>query len=152
MIYLQSVRSGRVAETSLVAQSYKHMAPFYAIQLAKAVEKMGLQLDAVVSPPSNRSDAAVYRRAVVKQTGALDMTDGFSRKGKVRAAAASSMSEMIEEFEYKTLGRELEIKSLLIVDELAASGKTCAALLHQLRGAGLTTDCKIAVAVAAWLK
>ena len=150
MIYLQSVRSGKLDHTSLVAQSYKSMAKIYARQLARAVVNIELRFDAVV-PPSKRSDVDVYRNAVVERLGVRDMTNGFSRKGMASAATASSVSEMIEEFDYVAFDGESEIKSLLIVDESVASGKTYAAVLHHLREAGLTRDCKITVATAAWL-
>lgn len=151
MIYLQSVRSGKLDHTSLVAQSYKSMAKIYARQLARAVVNIELRFDAVVVPPSKRSGVDVYRNAVVERLGVRDMTNGFSRKGMASAATASSVSEMIEEFDYVAFDGESEIKSLLIVDELVASGKTYAAVLHHLREAGLTRDCKITVATAAWL-
>jgi hypothetical protein len=151
MIYLQGVRSGGLDDTSLVAQAYKNMAPIYAGQLAGVVGNLEPRFDAVVAPPSKRSDIDVYRNAVVERTGARDLTSGFSRKGKASAATASSLNEMIEEFDYAALGGESEIKSLLIVDESVASGKTYAAVLHHLREAGLMRDCKITVAAAAWL-
>ena len=68
-----------------------------------------------------------------------------------RAATASSVSDMVEEFNYKAGGDEVEIESLLIVDEFVASGKTCAAVLHHLRAVRLKEKCKITVAAAAWL-
>ena len=150
MIYLQSVRSGRLNDSSLVAQSYGNMAQIYAGQLATELRNLQRRFDAVVAPPSNRSDGNVYRNSIIAETGARDITDRFSRKGMARAATASSVSDMVEEFNYKAGGDEAEIESLLIVDESVASGKTCAAVLHHLRTVRLKEKCKITVAAAAW--
>ena len=49
------------------------------------------------------------------------------------------------------LDTSLEFKSLVIVDESLASGRTVAAMLHHLRQAGLPKDCVVYVAVAAYL-
>jgi uracil phosphoribosyltransferase len=80
-----------------------------------------------------------------------DLTARFSRNGKIRAAAASSVEEVRDEFNYQSVGDESEIKSLLIIDESLASGRTVAAVLDHLRSVGLPKDCIIYVAVAAWL-
>lgn len=56
---------------------------------------------------------------------------------------------MIEEFIYEARGKEPSIRSLLVIDESFASGKSVAALLHHLREAGLPTDAEITIAVCA---
>lgn len=147
LIYLHSVRTGRVTEP--VEKLYKTMAPFHAGRLAQSVTP---SFDAIVSPPSERADAEVYRNALIGKPGALDLTDRFSRKGNVKASTASSIQEVVDEFDYAAQGDESEINSLLIVDESVASGKTVAAVLEHLRRAGLPGDCKIMVAAPAWLK
>ena len=151
MIYLQSVRSGRLSKDLLLPQEYKTMAPIYANHLVAAFGNTST-FDAVVSPPSGRDDAQVYRLALLTKFAARDLTKGFSRKNLTRAATACSLAEMVDEFEYKAEGGESELRSLLVVDEFVASGSTIASVLHHLRKAGLSKDCKITAAVAAWLR
>ena len=151
MIYLQSIRSGRIEDGSLTAQAYRAMAPTFARQLAAEVHN-GTQFDAVVSPRSSRADAVVYRETILRDSNVPDVTGRFSRKNKVNAATASSLDEVIDEFVYVPNGIEAGIKSLLIVDDSVASGNTIAAVLHHLREAGLPNDCAITVAAPAWLK
>jgi hypothetical protein len=74
MIYLQAVRSGRMREDSLAAQHYKAMARTHAGTLAELVKDNGPAFDAVVSPPSKRCDAAMYRNAIVGSPGSRDLT------------------------------------------------------------------------------
>jgi pyrimidine operon attenuation protein/uracil phosphoribosyltransferase len=148
---LQAVRSGRLAEGSATAQTYKSMERFHASSLAKMVKHSVPEFDTVVSPPSKRSDADVYRNEIVTRAGSRDLTARFSRKGKINAANASSFEEVVDEFEYQFGGDETETKSLLIVDESFASGRTVASVLDHLRKAGLPGDCAVYVAVAAWL-
>jgi Phosphoribosyl transferase domain len=151
MIYLQAVRSGRMAGNSPAAQTYKAMARTHARKLAKLVKDKVPAFDALVSPPSKRSDAAVYRNEIVRPAGSRDLTARFSRKGKINAADVSSVEEVVNEFDYQSAGDESDTKSLLIVDESLASGRTVVAVLDHLRRAGLSKNCIVYVAVAAWL-
>ncbi len=154
MIYLQSIRSGRLNEGSDTATSYRNMACFYARLLADEVHDK-TKFDSVVSPPSTRADAMVYRESILESilpnSNVPDLSGGFSRKERAKAASASSLEEIVDEFVYKADGHEATIESLLIVDDSIASGKTIAAMLHHLRKAGLPLDCMITVAVPAWL-
>lgn len=151
MIYLQSMRSGRMKEDSLAARGYKGMARVHAGRLADLVRDKVPPFDAVVSPPSKRADADVYRNEIVKGIAVRDLTPGFSRKGKISAGTASSVAEVVDEFDYQPAGGESDIKSLLIVDESVSSGRTIAAVLDHLRRTGLSNDCIVCIAAAAWL-
>jgi hypothetical protein len=99
MIYLQGVRSGQMKEDSLAAQTYKGKARIYAGKLADIVmEDKVPAFDAVVSPPSKRSDADVYRNELITRADLRDLTARFSRNGQIRAAAASTVEEVRDEF------------------------------------------------------
>ena len=150
LIYLHSIRTGRVTETVDIV--YKSMAPVHAVRLAQSLIEVKSGFDAIVSPPSERSDAELYRMTLIECTGARDLSDRFSRKGKVKASTTSSAQEVIDEFDYSAQGDGSEINSLLIIDESVASGKTIVAILEHLRRAGLPLDSKIVVAAPAWLK
>lgn len=151
LIYLQSIRSGRVDEDSLIARIYRNLLVRFAMLLAAEV-KARISFDAVVSPPSSRTDADPYREAILRDAKCLDLSPRFSRIGKTRAATAKSLEEVFAEFQYKPAGDEGSIKSLLIVDDSVASGSTIAALLHHLRKAGLPSNSVITAAAPALLQ
>jgi predicted amidophosphoribosyltransferase len=142
---------GPVDEKSDMAVEYHAMESFYGQQLAALVGSEVPDLDAVVSPPSSRPDATPYRNAVLRERSAHDLTHNFSRKGKVKVGNNdTTLQQAVDEMIYTRDGRESGLKSLLIVDESIASGKTVAAVLHHLRTAGLSKECK--VTVVAWAR
>ena len=150
--YLNAVRMGPVDEESGVAREYHSMENIYGEMLAAAVAQKASDFDAVVSPPSSRQDADPYRRAVLRRNKlAADLTNNFSRKGEVRVGQDGiTLEQAINEIIYVSDGNESRVRSLLIVDESVASGKTVAALLHHMRNAGLSSECR--VTVATWAK
>jgi hypothetical protein len=149
--YLNAARMGPVDEKSSMAVEYHAMESFYGLQLAAQVEGEVPDFDAVVSPPSSRPDANPYRNAVLRGRIAHDLTPNFLRKGKVKVGQNDTTFEQaIDEMIYTGDGTESGVKSLLIVDESIASGKTVAAVLHHLRTAGLSKECK--VTVVAWAR
>lgn len=151
LIYLQSIRSRAVDENSTIATIYRGLLLRFTMLLAGEA-KAQIQFDTVISPPSSRNDADPYREAVLRQARVPDLSSRFSRNGSTRSATATSLEEMCAEFEYKAGGDEASIKSLLIVDESVASGRTIAAMLCHLRKAGLPRDCVITVAAPAFLQ
>jgi hypothetical protein len=149
--YLNFVRMGPVDEQSNIALQYHAMEPHYARELAGQVEREVPDFDAVVSPPSSRPDANKYREAVLRSRNVRDLTFHFSRKGKVKVGHKdTTLEQAIDEINYAPDRMESNIKSLLIIDESIASGKTVAAILHHMREAGLPKGCK--VTVVAWAR
>jgi hypothetical protein len=151
MIYLQSVRSGLIKEDSLTAKGYLNMAPHYANQLADALGIGDPPFDAGVMPPSVRNDAEVYFKEVVRRTNIRDLSQGFSRKGTAKSETSQSVEKIIAEFSYSTISVEECSRSLLIIDDSVASGRTICAVLAHLRQAGLPRDCSVMVAAPVWL-
>jgi hypothetical protein len=145
--YLNAVRMGPVDENSDMAVEYLKMKTHWARQLAAQVKNEISDFDAVVSPPSSRpDDANAYRAAVLHHSNARDLTSNFSRRGKVKVGLnGTSLEQAIDEMVYTSDGTELDIKSLLIVDESIASGKTVAAILHRMQKAGLPKECKVTI-------
>lgn len=100
-----------------------------------------------MSPPSSRDDAQPYLEAILERMKTAPLKGTFSRKGKKKATDAGTVEEMVEEFDYKAGGDETDLKSVIIVDETLATGKTIAATLKHLRNAGMPQGCRIAIAV-----
>jgi hypothetical protein len=149
MICLQSIRSGLMTEEHDLAKTYHRYERYYARDLAVLLKN--LNFDAIVSPPSTHPDVKVYLKALRKRK-ILDLSGRFSRNGITKAATADFLRDLIDEFKYSASGDESKIKSLLIVDDLVASGNTIAAVLDHLEKAGLPDDCQITVAAPVWLK
>jgi hypothetical protein len=146
--YLNAARMGPVDEKSNMAVEYHAMERLYSLELAAQVKGEVPDFDAVVSPPSSRPDANPYREAVLCARRAQDLTSHFSRMGKVKVGHNdTTLAQAIDEMIYTRDGTESGIKSLLIVDESIASGKTVAAVLHHMRKAGLPKGCKVTVVV-----
>lgn len=149
--YLNAARMGPVDETSHMAVEYHATKRFYGAELAAQVKGEVSDFDAVVSPPSSRPDANPYREAVLRDSSAHDLTSHFLRKGKIKVGHKDiTLEQAIDEMIYTGDGTESGIKSLLIVDESIASGKTVAAVLHHMRKAGLPKGCKLTV--VAWAR
>jgi hypothetical protein len=145
--YLNGVRMGLVKEDSLIATAYHNQKQLFAQSLATQIIKAGVSFDALVSPPSSRDDIDVYRSAVLDRIPARVLT-GFTRKGKVKAGASkTTWADMVEEFDYAATGDECDIRSLMILDESVADGKTAAAVLEHLRRNGLRDEVPVLLAV-----
>ena len=145
--YLNWVRMGLVKEGSATAIAYHNQKSFFAQCLAREIEKEGISFDALVSPPSSRDDIDVYRSAILDRVPARVLS-GFTRRGKFKAGDREvTLADMIAEFDYAPNGDERDIRSLLIVDESVADGKTAAALLEHLRRNGLPDEALVVLAV-----
>lgn len=151
-LYFQSIRSGRITDNSAIATIYKAKKQLYAIGLCELVTNLGITFDALIAPPSSRSDSEPYVDAILEKSAIPDWSNRFSRKKEIKAAEAKSVEEMFGEFEYEPKGGEKDVKNLLFVDESLATGKSIAALLMHLKNAGLPEDCNVVVAVPALLQ
>jgi hypothetical protein len=147
LIYLQGVRSGGIAEDSLVASAYRSMMPTYAKRLARLLNERARDRDALVMAPSKRADAEPYRVEILASSNLVDLSNRMTRRGRTNAADnGSTVDDLIEELIYEPNGEEKSYRSLVILDETLGTGKTVGAILHHLRSAGLSQECKITVA------
>jgi len=98
---------------------------------------------------SNEEEARmnIRYRVELSQTERAELTALLSGGRKKKATDAGTVEEMVEEFDYKAGGDETDLKSVIIVDETLATGKTIAATLKHLRNAGMPQGCRIAIAV-----
>ena len=152
LLYLQSIRSGRIDENSSIATLYKGMFGINCQRLADFTAHSGIEFDAIAKAPSSRDDAAPYHDCILQRTCANDISERFLKSESSRSGSpGSSQQDVIDAITYMAEGDEGSIQNLLIVDDSFASGKTIAAMLHHLRSAGLN-NCSITVAVPALLR
>jgi hypothetical protein len=145
--YLNLVRQGQPVP-AVVGQPYQNMVSTFAWQLASQVVAAVPNRCSLITPPSSRNDSQPYVDAILLDRPLLNLSAQMSRKYGVRAATATSLQQLIDEFEYRPSGKEPSIKSLLIVDETIASGRTVHAVLHHLLREGLPIDCEVTAVTA----
>ncbi|RCK43645.1 hypothetical protein TH25_21070 [Thalassospira profundimaris] len=152
LLYLQSIRSGRIDENSSIAVSYRAMLSVNAQRLADFVVHTGVEFDVVAMAPSSRDDAVPYHECIMNRLCATDISERFSKsKSTQSGSSGSSQQDVVDAITYMAEGDEGVFRNLLIVDDSFASGKTIAAMLYHLRKAGLN-NCSITVAVPALLR
>ena len=131
----------------LTKHNYNRVIPELRTQLVHEIQQAGITFDAVVCPPSMGEDIEPYRQAVLERWPVRDLTGNFTRQGLKRAVHPdTSVEDMIAEFGYTPDGKEAELRSLLVVDESVASGKTIGAVLYHLREHGMRKDAAVAAA------
>lgn len=131
----------------LIKHNYIDAIPELLAKLVQEIEQAGIVLDAVVCPPSMGDDIDPYQQAVLQRWPVRDFTCNFTRLGEKRAVHPdTTVDDMIAEFAYTPDGREAEIRSLLVIDESVASGKTISAVLYRLREHGMPEYAAIAAA------
>jgi glutamine phosphoribosylpyrophosphate amidotransferase len=149
LIYLQSIRSGILKPGSLVIPAHETMVTFkYSIQLR--TETQLDSVDAVASPPSTRTDAAPYREKFAG-IASIDITERFSRRAPFKAGTSNDLDEVRASMSYASAGDESNLRSILIVDDILASGRTVSGMVSHLREAGASYLNEIYVAAPLWL-
>ncbi|OHA09332.1 MAG: hypothetical protein A3A44_03450 [Candidatus Sungbacteria bacterium RIFCSPLOWO2_01_FULL_60_25] len=107
-----------------------------------------LSPEAITVAPSRRLLAAPYMEVAAQRfPGARDLSIYVHKIGETSAAESQSFDEVLESIRY-TGPRQDGLQSLLIVDDMLASGRTAAAMVSRLRALGMPSGAAIAVAVA----
>lgn len=146
--YFNAKRMGLNAPS--ISELYLLKVPALQKALVAEIENAGIQFDTVVCPASKDRDTDPYRDDVLERWPVRDISANFGRKGVKKAMRPeTSVDDMIGEFSYQPDGAEGSIRSLLVLDESVASGKTIAAIIHLLTQAGMPHDATVAAAVCA---
>lgn len=145
--YLQRVRSHPLrASLATYEQRYLDELP-RAVRECKSLLKE-YSFDAALRLPSSRGDAAPYLEALLEDRSTTkDVTSGLSRNaGAPRAGDGASLKEIQSGMSLKC--RQLgDFKTVLIVDDILADGKSAAACINLLHENGLPQSAKITVFV-----
>jgi predicted amidophosphoribosyltransferase len=154
VFYLQMVRQPDRYDAQKLEDwrtNYEQCLPSYLIKFAGHFDD---EMGAIVSPPSSRPRLLdPYRAALLKKfPRALDLTDAFTDTSKPSSGLGTSFEHLVTAISYKPLGNEPALKSLVIVDDVLASGRTAAAVIQKLTDAGLPQNCQITVACALWVR
>jgi hypothetical protein len=105
-------------------------------------------------PPSSRPELLIpYRNALLTQhREAIDLSARLAQKNPhVSAGEGASLEDMLAAMTYDRRGDEARLTSLVIVDDVLASGNTSAAVIQLLRDAGLSQECQITLGCPLWL-
>ena len=146
-LYFNAKRLGATVPST--QQSYLGLVSRLQQKLVQEVMASGVQFDAIVCPPSSSNDAEPYRSAILDKWPVTDLTATFTRNGRMKAQSSeTTVDDLVKsEFVHKPNGYEPVIRSILIVDEAIATGKTAAALLELLRRAGMPVCAQVSIAV-----
>jgi predicted amidophosphoribosyltransferase len=154
LYYLHKVRRGLATDRD--RDTYKNMESTYSMRLAEFVATAVPDADAIIQIPSSRDDADPYLLKLLTRIKSLENLSGsITRAGKVKAADDdTTVEQLVADLTYRATGKEVEIRSLVILDETYGTGKSVAALLQVLRANGLRgpSECKVTVAVALKVK
>lgn len=148
MYYPQAVRAWPEASAKTCGATYDFRRKHFAQGLGSLVTG---EFDCILAPPSRHDFAGYYKDELASGRSALDISSRFHKTADVVAGQAeTTAADIYEALAYDAQGDEHSWSSVLIVDDVFASGKTVAAVLSRLRDAGLASD--VSVTVAALLR
>jgi hypothetical protein len=158
LMYLQGVRSRTLVaisptgnpEDTAVARTYHGMRRQFVSQL---IAQLHGPFAAIVSPPSRYPEhAEPYRLGVQERfPDALDLTHRFSRASEVSSGSNASFVDVCTALTYVPAGDEVDISSIIVVDDIFARGRTIAALVLKLRQSGFAVGAPITIACPLWV-
>ncbi|MGO9362373.1 MAG: hypothetical protein ACLP02_02790 [Rhodomicrobium sp.] len=151
--YLQRVRSMKNVKGELLRdmeERYTQMTRTWSHQLASHIEG---PVEAVVSPPSSRPYLAEpYRNAIRnKFAAAVDLTPRLTRSCEYFSGEGATFDAMMQAVSYESTGAEPQYRTLVIVDDILATGRTAALVVCKVRAAGFSDGAQIFVAAPLWL-
>ncbi len=151
--YVNGIRRGWIREDSDAGREFRRLQPQMCDDIVEGMTELGLQFDAILRVPSSRGDnLALYGACLSNWPDAEDLSGRLSRAGRVKAADAGTVADMVAELIYAPGGNESEIRSLLIVDESSSTGKTAAAVLDILQANGVPAYVEVTLAVFVVMK
>ena len=144
--YPQAVRAWPKERAEKLRPQYERMEASYADRLASMVRTSPRY---VFTPPSRYRFASVYLEACKsKNPGGLDISRRFQRlhSGVVASENNITARDVYRSLAYHSAGDEPDIKSILMVDDVVAGGKTTRATFTHLVEAGMPNDANVTVA------
>lgn len=148
--YYNGIRRAWIKEDSETALQYHSKLPELIEAMMAALD--GLEFDTIAMAPSSRSDAVPFAKAVTERwPDARDITAHFSKRSK-KAADDGDLKSMMSSIGYTADDKEELIRSLLIVDESIATGKTAAAMIERLKVAGMGENIDVTLVACCWMK
>lgn len=156
LAFLHHVRSGNYERVTgndpeaTFGDAYRRSVPSFAGQLTRALADC--HFDAILSPPSSRADADAYRAAFATQhPTAMDLTNAFSRSGKVKSGPGTSLPELIADLAFSPPTGIGNCQTILIVDDVLGDGKTAAAIIERLKP-HVPRDATFTLACPLWVR
>ncbi len=143
--YLQAIRSVGKKHTDSMLESYDNLKSLTAMKLAQLLQ---IEFDCILSPPSRYEFASFYKTQFLENGNSkVDISDRITKISSVTSGENEvSIHELYESLSYSQQGDEADWASVLIVDDIYATGKTVGSILARLREAGLHSNAIITVA------
>ena len=149
LMFLHYKRSTRISESQLKEQKIQYSA-FKQVHISRLFALTGgfrQESDCIVTPPSSQDDAIPYLNKFLGELVIDDFTNRFSRKDwNIRACdQGTGFETLLKNTTYEAGGDESGIKSLIIVDDIYATGKTVDTILELMFPKHIPTSAKIDV-------
>lgn len=117
-----------------------------APELLNLLETLKDQTFTLVVVPSSGSDADIYREHVMCNFKHRDISEGFSKAPHYKASEnADHPKRTLEAITYNADGTEKQIKHLVVLDDIFATGATVDAVVNRLHQAGMPKNTQITV-------
>jgi hypothetical protein len=122
----------------------------YREDLPEAIRAFGLltapiSADAIALVPSSRTLSRPYADAIVDRFP-LDLSQFFRKADGVRAADCNDFEQLVAAISYSG-PRQDSLRSVVLVDDVFESGRSAAATILRLRGAGMPASATVSIAV-----
>ncbi len=145
LAYLHAVRSdvGKIFPDLLELRKKAYDAELPAIAAALTAWATGRDFDAILRVPSSRDDSVPLFNAILSaKPHATDLSGHFSKRTGWRAGRGTSVAQARDAIQTSDFDATV-FRSLAIVDETLSSGTSVAAVIANLRAAGLHSDARI---------
>lgn len=147
-LYFQAARIGELESWPFLKSDICRLDYVATQDLYKARRRLP-NFDAVVAPPSGRSDAGRLKSWLISSRSMLDISPRFSREGTTAASTTSDPEHSHGQFSYSSYADEVNLRSLMIIDDAIASGRTVDNILLHLTHHGFDQS-KYTVEVVVW--
>lgn len=152
--YLQGIRSKLKGFGNEVVErhrnAYEKQLPALLYNFVTGVKSAFNAFDFGLMPPSSREDSKPYLGALCAE-GLIgrDISRVVKKDEKLRCSTATSIEEVLAAISIDRIRANVNfesIDSLLIVDDVVASGRTVAAIILRMQEAGLRADANVCIA------
>ena len=147
-LYFQAKRVGQLESWTFLESDLCRLEEVATLELYQARRRL-LNFDAVVAPPSGRPDADRLKSWLIGSRSILDLTPRFTQAANTEASTPADPENSHCRYSYCSDADEGNLRSLFVIDDAIASGRTVDRLLHHLSRSGFDQS-KHTVEVAVW--
>ena len=151
-IYHLQLKKQGLAESQLTESSrlrYENQLGTHVEQLSRNVGSLKQDFEIILTPPGSQDSALPYLERISRDLNVRDISYRFSKANyEIRAGdAGTDFETLLNNTIYVSGNDEETLQTIIIVDDVLASGKTVDVILQTLHDNGAPTSMKVVVAV-----